>query len=500
MNIRLSTASIASHDVDALILIHVQDSEPLAEALASVDEAMQGALKALITEKDFEGKTGQTAVVYPRGAIKAARVILVGGGKAGELSVESVRRAAASAIKRAKELKAKRVGLAVLNHERIDVRAFIRATAEAALLADYYYHGQKSSDAPQDDIDTLEILVSDESEAAQGGLREGVAFGSGTILSRDLVNLPPNICTPPYLANAARDMAHKHGLTVEILERGQMETLRMGALLAVAQGSDAPPRFIILEHNAAHASELETVVLVGKGVTFDTGGYSIKPADGMVGMKSDMAGAAAVIGAMQTVAMLDLPLHVVGLVPASDNMISSKAYRPEEVITASNGKTIEVISTDAEGRLLLADALVFAKRYEPAAVVDIATLTGACVIALGHVAAGMFVTDDRLRDTLMSAAESTNEKVWPMPLYPEYKKYIESNTADMKNTGGRDNGVATAAVFLQQFVDYPAWAHIDMAGMMSSPPESPYVPAKGATGYGARLLAEFARQWAENKR
>jgi leucyl aminopeptidase len=240
-------------------------------------------------------------------------------------------------------------------------------------------------------------------------------------------------------------------------------------------------------------------VLVGKGVTFDTGGYSIKTAEGMLGMKADMSGAAAVIGAMQTISMLNIPLHVVGLAPAAENMISSGAFRPQDVITASNGKTIEIISTDAEGRLLLADALVYAKRYNPKAVVDIATLTGACVVALGNAAAGFFCTDDTLRDVLISASDATREKLWQLPLFPEYKKAIESDTADMKNSGGRTSGVGTSAVFLQQFIDYPAWAHIDMAGVMLDTPDNPYVPSKGSSGYGARLLAEFVRQWAERK-
>jgi leucyl aminopeptidase len=217
----------------------------------------------------------------------------------------------------------------------------------------------------------------------------------------------------------------------------------------------------------------------------------------MIGMKADMSGAAAVIGAMQTIAMLDVPLHVVGLAPAAENMISGRAFRPQDVVTASNGKTIEIISTDAEGRMLLADALVYAKRYSPKAVVDIATLTGACVVALGTAAAGFFCTEDMLRDRLLSAADSTQEKLWQLPLFPEYKKAIESETADMKNSGGRNSGVGSSAVFLQQFVDYPAWAHIDMAGVMLDTADNPYVPAKGSSGYGARLLAEFVRQWAE---
>jgi leucyl aminopeptidase len=235
---------------------------------------------------------------------------------------------------------------------------------------------------------------------------------------------------------------------------------------------------------------------VGKGVTFDTGGYNLKSSDGMGTMKTDMAGGAAVIGAMHAIGALNVPLHVVGLIPASDNMINGHAYRPSEVVTASNGVTIEVVSTDAEGRMLLADALVFAARFKPAAVVDIATLTGACVVALGKAAAGVFSTDDALRDRLLAAAARTGEKLWPLPLFPEYEKTLESMTADLKHSGGRYGGVGSSATFLKHFVDYPAWAHVDMAGLAADAfKDAPYVP-EGATGYGVRLFVEFVRQWA----
>jgi leucyl aminopeptidase len=252
-----------------------------------------------------------------------------------------------------------------------------------------------------------------------------------------------------------------------------------------------------MQQNAGRAAELDTLVLVGKGITFDTGGYNVKSADGMGTMKADMAGAAAVIGAMRAIGGLNLPLHVVGLAPAIDNMISGHAYRQQEVVTASNGVTIEIGNTDAEGRMLLADALVYAGRYEPAAVVDIATLTGACARAMGMQAACLFSTDDALRDRLVAASDASAEKVWPMPLFPEYEKTIESQTADIKNTGGPRGGVGSSATFLKRFVDYPAWAHLDMAGLALDAQDNPYVPGKGATGYGVRLLTAFARQWAE---
>jgi leucyl aminopeptidase len=268
----------------------------------------------------------------------------------------------------------------------------------------------------------------------------------------------------------------------------------MGAFLAVAQGAGFPPKFIVLEHNGER-EDLPTVVLVGKGITFDTGGISIKPSERMEAMKSDMGGAAAVLGAMKAIAALNLPLHVVGITPCSENMPDALAYRPADVITASNGKTIEVISTDAEGRLVLADALVYAQRYKPDAVIDLATLTGACVIALGSgVSAGLFSNDDALRDRLMAAADNTRERLWPLPLWEDYRQTIKSEVADMKNTGGRFGGVGTSAVFLQEFTDY-SWAHLDIAGMALTEKDRGYIPT-GGTGFGVRLLVDFLQNWA----
>jgi leucyl aminopeptidase len=441
-------------------------------------------------------------VLYPQGSIPAQRVILVGLGAQDALTADTLRRAAAAGLKKARDLKARSV-VTALETGPLQASQAAEALVEGALLGLYSYHGQKSSDAPDDLPETLTIIATD-TAAAEQGVQAGEAIAAGVRLTRNLVNLPPNICDPAYMAQAAREAGEAVGLKVEILERKQMEALGMGALLGVAQGSEAPPRFIIMEHNADKAAELDTLVLIGKGVTFDTGGYSIKTGEGMVGMKADMGGGGAVIGAMRAIGALKIPLHVVGLVPAADNMISGKSYRPQEVLKASNGVTIEVISTDAEGRLLLADALVFASRYKPAAVVDIATLTGACVIALGTCAAGLFSNSDQLRDALMAASGRTTEKIWPLPLFPEYDKAIESQTADIKNTGGRMGGVGTSAAFLQHFVDYPRWAHVDIAGVagidsLSGSNDNPYVPAKGATGFGARLLTDFVRNWQGNE-
>jgi leucyl aminopeptidase len=494
MDVKVISGVIQESDADAIIVGLFEDAQPEG-ATQAVDQALQGAIRDLIADGDFSGKADQVAVLYPRGAISARRVILVGLGPRDDFGLDALRRAAARAIQKAHEVKVRRVASVLHGDEVVEVAA--QAVTEGSLLALYDYRGQKTDEAPEALPQTLELVVDDEEDvsAAQGGVEAGQAIAAGVAVTRDMVNLPPNICTPSYMAEVAGQVALDVGLRIQVLEEKQMASLDMGALLAVAQGSDTPPRFIILEHNADRADELDTIVLVGKGITFDTGGYSLKSGEGMATMKGDMAGAGAVIGAMRAIGALDVPLHVVGLAPAADNMISGHAYRPQEVVTASNGVTIEVISTDAEGRMLLADALVYAKRYNPAAVVDIATLTGACVTALGKVAAGLFSTDDALRDALLSAADVTAEKLWPLPLFSEYEKAIESQTADIKNTGGRASGVGSSATFLKHFVDYPAWAHIDMAGLAFEAKDNPYVPGKGATGFGVRLLTEFVRRW-----
>ena len=514
MDVKVTPGAIQESDADAIIvnLFEAPSGEKPEPggATKAVDDALGGAIGELIEGGDVTGKAGQVVVLYPRGAIPARRVILVGLGARDKFSAnavrrtDAVRRAAAHAIKKARGLKAGRVAsiLHGAGAGGLSVEEAAQATTEGSLLALYDYHGQKTDKPKEAKPDLLELFVFDEKDApsAQLGADAAQAIATGTALARDLVNLPPNICTPMYMAQAATRMAEKMGLRVEVLERRQMEALKMGALLAVAQGTDTPPRFIVMEHNGERANELDTIVLVGKGVTFDTGGYSLKSKEGMGTMKTDMAGAAAIVGVMSAIGELDLPLHVVGLVPASDNMIGSHAYRPQEVFTASNGVTIEINSTDAEGRMLLADALVYAKRFEPDAVVDIATLTGACVVALGAgVAAGLFSTDDGLRDALMDAGKATTEKLWPLPLFPEYKKNLKSQTADIRNSGARGGGVGASAMFLKQFVDYPAWAHVDMAGLSFGAKENPYIPAKSATGFGVRLLTEFVRKWAERE-
>lgn len=497
MEITLTQGNLYKADVDTLILYLFEN-----DAAEGLSKSLKTAINTLTASGDFTGKANQISIIYPGKDHPAQRVIVVGLGEAATFTPEVARRAAAHAAKKAKDLKAQFLATSLPADAAYGTAEAYEALAEGTLLALYQYHGQKTKDAPETP-QHLEIYVAEghDQAAAETGIQAAISIAQGVSRTRDLVNLPPNICTPKYLAKVASQIAKETGLKASALNEKKMEELGMGALLGVSQGSETPARFIIMEHNADKADELDTIVLVGKGVTFDTGGYSLKPGDSMFGMKADMGGGAAVIGALEAIAKLDIPLHVVGLIPATDNMVSGNAYRPQEVLTASNGVTIEIVSTDAEGRLLLADALVYASRYNPAAVVDIATLTGACVVALGSAAAGLFSNNDALQDSLMAAAGNTQEKLWPLPMYDEYEKSIESQTADIKNSAGRMSGVGSAAVFLRHFVDYPAWAHLDIAGVagidgMTNSSDTPYVPAKGATGFGVRLMTDFVRNWA----
>jgi leucyl aminopeptidase len=496
MEIQAITGKLQTTDADAIMLYLVQDGS-LINTAKEIDAALDGAISEIIEAGDFSGKLGDTFVFYTGGAIPAKRVIIAGLGEEEKITLDTVRRAAANGLKKARDLKIKHVATvpAGVRSGRFETSASTQALCEGSLLALYQYHGQKSSDTPENLPETLSIL-SDDTDSVESGIALAKAFANGTYLARELINLPPNIVTPEYLAQRAESMAKEVGLKSTILGRQQMEALKMGALLGVAQGSDYPPQFIVLEHNADKSDDYDTIVLVGKGVTFDTGGYSLKTGQGMTSMKADMSGGAAVIGAMQTIAELNMPLHVVGLIPAADNMISGNAYRPQEVLTASNGKTIEIMSTDAEGRLLLADALVYAQRYKPDAVLDMATLTGSIMVALGHVVAGVFSNDDSLVAKLNQAGEATHERIWHMPMYEEHGASLKSDTADTKNNGDRAGGACSAAYFLSNFVDYN-WVHIDIAGMISNDGSIPYMPKHSAKGYGSRLLAEFVRQWAE---
>jgi len=465
-------------------------------ATGVVDSVLDGAVSEVIAGGDLNGKSGEIAVLYPRGAIPAKRVLVVGLGKADAFTLEDVRKTAASAIKRAGELGA--VHVATIAHGAgiagLQMDSSAQATVLGSLLAAYEFDADKKNDEKKT-IESLTLVEFDESKIpdCEDGAAAAIAISSGVYMARDLVNMPPNVATPTKMAATAKGIGQKYGMKVTVGGRKWAAKRDMGAFLAVAKGAGEKPKFIVLEHNADR-EELDTIVLVGKGITFDTGGISIKPSQGMGAMKSDMGGAAAVLGAMRAVGELDIPLHVVGITPCTENMPDAFAYRPADVIKASNGKTIEIISTDAEGRMVLADGLVYAGGYDPKAVIDLATLTGACVVALGRgISAGLFSTDDDLRDALVEASVATHERVWPLPLWDDYKQAIKSDVADMKNSGGRFGGVGTSAIFLKAFTDFP-WAHLDIASMALSEKSAGYT-SRGGTGFGVRLLVEFLRNW-----
>jgi leucyl aminopeptidase len=496
LDIQVVNQPINSVKADAIIVSLLEWEaldKPITGAVGAVDEALSGAVKSLLTGGDLKGKLNQTAVLYPQGAIPAQRVIVVGIGKTQDLTLDKIRQAAGTAARKARDLGAKSIATVAMGAGGggLNPQSAAQATTEGIALSLYEFRVHKSTPADHSVVETMTLVEADAARlpAMQEGARVGRILADATNLTRNLVNQPSNHLTPRMLAYEAREMARRNHLICEVLNIDQMAELGMGALMGVTKGSDEPPQFIILEHKPDAG---RPVIFVGKGITFDSGGISIKPAERMEAMKGDMAGAATVIGAMQAVAQLDLPLHVVALAPACENLPSGHAFKPGDVLKAMNGKTIEVISTDAEGRLILADALCYAARYNPSAVVDLATLTGACVIALGeNVAAGVFSNEDDLSAKLREAGSQAGEKLWPLPLYEEYKDKIKSEVADMKNSAGRYGGVGTSAIFLKEFTSYP-WAHLDIAPMEADEKGGPYQP-QGATGFGVRTLVEFLR-------
>ena len=496
MKVQVAQGNIQEATADTIIVNLFDDVTNPSGATGAMDQAFNGAISNLIANGDISGKLGKVGVLYPSGRSPIKRVLVAGLGKRTEFELESVRQAAANAIKKAKEHNAKNVVTIVhgAGIAGLDVEWAAQATVEGTQLALYQFDAPKQKKETQT-IQSITIIEHDEKKIAaiQKGVDTAVAITSGVTLARDLVNMPANIATPSKMAKTAKAIAHDHELDITVGGRRWAKRHNMGGFLAVAQGAGEKPKFIILEHNGER-EDLDTIVLVGKGITFDTGGISLKPVENMGNMKSDMGGAAAVLGAMKAIGQLNLPLRVIGITPCTENMPDANAYRPADIITASNGKTIEIISTDAEGRMVLADALVYAEKYNPTAVIDLATLTGSCIIALGSdMAAGLFSTNDNLRDQLVFAGDTTHERVWPLPLWDDYKKAIESDVADMKNSGGRYGGVATSAIFLKEFTNY-TWAHLDIAGMALSDKGNAYTP-KGGTGYGVRLLVEFLLNW-----
>ena len=496
MNISVAIDNIAAYDADAIVVNLFEGVTVPGGATGAVDSAMNGQIRHLISGGDFTGKFKQVAVLYPQDGMTARRVILVGLGKSEDFTLDRVRQVSAVAAKRAQSLGSGH--LASIIHGAgvggMDAREAAQAVVEGAILGTYRFTPYKSGD--DDDTGELESLtlvefLAEKRAYIETGAETGRIIAEAVCLARDLGSHPGNEMTPAILADRAETMAREAGLRCEVFDEKRIAGEGMRTIQAVAQGSAEPPRFVVLEHDGGDP-EGAPVVLIGKGITFDSGGISIKGSDGMWDMKFDMGGAAAVIGAMQAVARLNLPVRTIGLVAASENMPGSRALKPGDIIRSLLGKTIEIRSTDAEGRLVLADAVAWASAYKPSAAIDLATLTGACVIALGHEASGLFSNDDALASEIAAAGERTGEIAWRLPILDGHREEMKSDVADIKNTGGRAGGAITGAAFIEAFVQEFPWAHLDIAGTAWAQKDLPHIP-KGGTGVGVRLLVDLLR-------
>jgi leucyl aminopeptidase len=457
-------------------------------SLLGIDANLDGELSRVIDSGDFTGQPDEVALLYPRRG--PTRVMLVGLAKTEEITRGAVRRSAAIAARRAIALRAGVMAfhLAQETHGGVTPRDVGQVVVEGAGQGAWHFADMKSQDE-QRRLSELEIVVSREHRAdVEKGRRIGAAVAVGQKLARNLQALPGNVCTPTYLAKIARELGKAYGFKVTVLGRQQLEKAGMGALLGVAQGTHQDPKFIALEHRPV--TRTAPVCIVGKGVTFDAGGISLKPAEKMEEMKYDMSGAAAVLGTFEVLGQLKPRVNVVGLIPATENLPSGHAVKPGDIVRSHLGKTIEIVNTDAEGRLMLCDALSYARRYKPAGVVDIATLTGAIVVGLGAHATGLMGNDDAWLEEVRWAGDLAGERCWPLPLWDEYRKQIASDVADVKNTGGRPAGSITAGWFLREFVDGFPWAHLDIAGTAYTDTERPDL-AKGPTGIGVRLFTQL---------
>ena len=482
MTTRLEFQAIETVECDALIAVGFEATAP-----------SLGAGTELYESKEFSGKALDLALLHRPAGLQARRLLLVGGGKPDKFSSATLRKAAGTAFRHLKSKSSRHI--AMLLDPAFSNPEYVAAAVEGAILGDFEPDVLKSDKKDVKTVDRFTVVVPGGDTDLEEARRRGEILGESQNFSRQMVNEPANRLTPTVMAARAEAMAGEFGLGCEILDQDRMKQLGMGSLLGVAMGSAEPPALIILRYRPEEgAAQTAHLGLVGKGVTFDSGGLSIKPADGMEKMKYDMAGGAAMIGAMRAIAQLKPQIPVTALIPAVENMTGSRAQRPGDIVTSLSGKTIEVLNTDAEGRLILADALTYAKRLGCTHLVDAATLTGAIVVALGHIYVGLFASDERLREKVMAAAEAEGEKMWQLPLDEDYKDYLKSAFADLPNIGGRWGGAITAATFLQEFADGTPWVHLDIAGTAWLDDAKPFM-AKGPSGVGVRTFVRLATAW-----
>ena len=481
MKIQVETKPSAEVECDAIVVVAFEQEPPQA--------APQNQAKELYDSAEFSGKALEIAILHNPSGLKAKRLVLAGGGKRDKFDASELRKTAGAAVRALKAKGVRNIVLALDDAYRSD--AFASAAVEGALLADLEADRYKTDPKKNEKrVDRFAVLG-----GSENAVNHGRIIAESQNFTRNLANEPSNVLTPTRLAESAREMATEQGLECEVLDQDRMRHLGMGALLGVAQGSAEPPALIIVRYKpAAPPASKDHLGLVGKGVTFDTGGISIKPAEGMEKMRYDMAGGAAVLGAMRAIAQLKPAIPVTALVPAVENMPGSRAQRPGDIVTTLAGKTVEVLNTDAEGRLILIDALTYAQRLGCTHLVDAATLTGAIVVALGGVNVGAFSNNDGFLNKLMAAAKAEGEKMWQLPLDEEYKEQLKSAFADLPNIGGRPAGSITAAMFLRDFVGDTPWIHLDIAGTAWLDDAKPYL-GKGASGVGVRSFVRLAESW-----
>jgi leucyl aminopeptidase len=495
MNFRVDQGKAESYACELLLLFSFDSSEKWEGPIRSVDAEWKGFLSNLMSQGDFKGELYQCQLLYTHGALPAKRVLLTGLGKREEFDLEKWRGASAKAGRFIRDSGIKTFVFPVKAFGAFGEDELAEAFVTGLFLGVYQFNELKTLE--RDKIREIDegILLGEtakEGSKIEGGNRAGTIISESVCMARDLVNGPSNQVTPSVLAQRAERISKEHGMEFQVLEVGEAAAMGMGAFVAVAKGSEEPGKFIVLDYNKDKG--FDTIAVVGKGITFDSGGISLKPSDGMDRMKDDMSGAAAVLGILEAAAKLGLSLHLVGIIPATENLPSGKAYKPGDVLKTLSGQTVEVISTDAEGRLVLCDALSYSLRYQPKAILDLATLTGACVVALGDYVTGLMGNDEALVKRIEEASAKTGEKVWRLPLWDEYFDYLKSDTADFRNVGTRSGGAIIGGIFLSKFVGQTPWVHLDIAGPSNLEKERPYMP-RGGTGVGVRLVMQLLRDW-----
>jgi leucyl aminopeptidase len=498
MKTNLSASAASQLETDCLVVIVLDSGEKDNPSVAvdSSDAAVREAAREVIASGEVTGKSFETTLLHHPAGLKAKRLLLIGGGKAKNFSGAELRKLAGAAVRTLKGKSVHSFAMA-LPESGVAASEAVRAIVEGAFIGNFdpgYYKSDRKEKDQEQKIDALTIVAKGDHKALEAALQVGRILGESQNFTRDLVNEPSNRMTPTVLAERARKMASEVGLICEVHGADKIKALKMGAFWGVAQGSDEPPALIVLRYDPVGAVDKVHLGLVGKGVTFDTGGISIKPADGMEKMKYDMAGAATMIGAMRALALLKPKVKVTAIICATENMPSGKAQKPGDVQIAMSGKSIEIINTDAEGRLILADGLSYARQLGCTHLVDAATLTGAVVVALGYVNAGIFASNDEMYERFAKALQTTGEKMWRLPLDDEYKETLKSNIADMVNAGSRWGGAIFAAMFLKEFAEDTPWIHLDIAGTAWMEDNKPWI-AKGPSGIALRSLVEFVKGW-----